>query len=154
PTLGGPNGYATAINARGEVVGLAETSKADANRNCPSNTFGPVIWQKGTAGQLATAGVDVRGNAFKDSNGFAYSINDAGQVAGASGDCSPGSPNGTSLQPLHALLWENDGITVHDLGNLGGTGRGTGIWAVHVNNTGAVVGTSDVRGDEFAHAFL
>jgi probable HAF family extracellular repeat protein len=126
---------------------------ADANPSCPSNMFKPVIWRQAMAAQLATAGADVQGNAFNDSNGFAFAINDAGQAVGASGDCSPGSPNGTSLQPLHAVLWENDG-TIRDLGNLGGTGHGTGIWAVHINNSGAVVGSSDLRGDEFAHAFL
>jgi probable HAF family extracellular repeat protein len=90
---------------------------------------------------------------FNDPNGFVYGINDKGQVAGASGDCSPSTtPNGTYLQPLHALLWESDG-TVLDLGNLGGTGHGTGTWAVSINNDGQVVGSSDLKGDQNAHAF-
>ena len=54
PTLGGQNGYAAAINSRGDAAGLAETSTADANPSCPGNTFKPVIWQKGMAVQLAT----------------------------------------------------------------------------------------------------
>jgi probable HAF family extracellular repeat protein len=154
PTLGGNNGYATAINSRSDAAGLAETATRDTNPQCPGNQFKPVIWQAGAPRQLSTAGTDLHGQAFNDSDGFVYGMNDKGQTAGASGGCSPGaSPNGTYLQPLHALLWESDG-TVRDLGSLGGTGHGTGIWAVHINNQGDVAGTSDIKGDEFAHAFL
>jgi probable HAF family extracellular repeat protein len=80
-------------------------------------------------------------------------INDAGQAAGASGDCAAFSPIlQDNLQPLHALLWEDGKAT--DLGNLGGTGHGFGIRAENLNNPGQVVGYSDTHGDASFHAFL
>jgi probable HAF family extracellular repeat protein len=155
-TLGGKNAYATAVNSMGQPVGLSETTTADANSSCPSNVFKPVAWQNGVPKQLPTSGTDIHGAPFKDANGFAYGINDAGQMVGASGECFPGgSPNGTALLPHHALFWDADG-TVHDMGNLGGGGQvvpSTGNFAVHINNHGQVVGSSDIAGDEFAHAF-
>jgi probable HAF family extracellular repeat protein len=155
-TLGGKNAYATAVNSMGQPVGLSETATADANASCPSNVFKPVAWQNGVPRQLPTSGTDIHGAPFQDANGFAYGINDAGQIVGASGECFPGaSPNGTTLLPHHALFWDADG-TVHDMGNLGGGGQvvpSTGNFAVHINNHGQVVGSSDIAGDEFAHAF-
>jgi len=80
-------------------------------------------------------------------------INDHGQAAGGSGNCTAFSPISlTNLLPLHALLWEDGKAT--DLGNLGGTGHLNGIEAVNLNNRGQVVGNSDVKGDAYFHAFL
>jgi probable HAF family extracellular repeat protein len=113
-----------------------------------------VIWQNGNIHERLTSGFDSRGLAFNDPDGFVYGINDKGQVVGASGVCSPViTNNATYLQALHALLWEKDG-TVHDLGNLGGTGHGNGTWAITINSQGQVVGASDVEGDQNGHAFL
>ena len=138
PTLGGANGVAEFINARGQVAGIAENTVLDPS--CPSPQkyqFKPVLWQGGEAFELPT----VKG----DLNGVALAINENGQIAGASGACSTFSPTVlTNLQPLHALLWETGGVT--DLGNLGGTGNGSGIVALGLNNTGQVVGSSDSSG--------
>jgi probable HAF family extracellular repeat protein len=148
PTLGGNNGAANQINNRGDVAGMAENDTPDAN--CPATSsqklqFKPVVWKNGKAEELPTY--------TGDSDGNALAINDNGQVAGGSGDCTDFSPISlTNLWPLHALLWENGQAT--DLGNLGGTGHGNGIEAVNLNNHVQVIGNSDVTGDANFHAFL
>jgi probable HAF family extracellular repeat protein len=146
PTLGGANGQATAINIHGEVAGFVQTNTKDPN--CPVHDFKPVVWQNGTPKPLGLVG--------NDREGFAFVMNDNGQVAGASGNCRTLNPpvGFTYLQPLHAMLWQNDGTPV-DLGNLGGTGLdgGLGSWAIGINNLGQVVGSSE-RGDGSNHAFL
>ena len=150
PTLGGNNGFAAAINNRGEVVGVAETNTPDPHPDCPVHQFKPVVWRNGKVQQLELL------PSADDLNGDPYNINDHGQVVGASGDCSAFNPvnGGTYLQPHHALLWEKDGAVI-DLGNLGGTGQppALGNWAITINNRGDIVGTSDV-GDGTNHAFL
>jgi len=146
PTLGGSSGAANLINNRGVVAGVAETSVRDPG--CPAPQvlqFKPVIWDREGVHELPTAS--------GDPDGVAFSINDNGQVAGASGDCSTFSPQTlVNLQPLHALLWDTG--TVTDLGNLGGTGHGMGIVALNLNNQGEVVGESDLPGDQAFHGFL
>ena len=89
---------------------------------------------------------------FEDQNGYAFSINDSGQAAGASGDCTVLQGGGTYLQARHALLWQTGGVT--DLGTLGGTGLGMGILALGISNQGQVAGVSDLAGDEIFHGFL
>jgi probable HAF family extracellular repeat protein len=148
PTLGGNNGAANQINNRGEVAGMAENDTPDAT--CPSAgpqklQFKPVVWQNGKVQELPTHP--------GDPDGSALAINDHGQAAGGSGNCTAFSPISlTNLLPLHALLWEDGKAT--DLGNLGGTGHLNGIEAVNLNNRGQVVGNSDVKGDAYFHAFL
>jgi probable HAF family extracellular repeat protein len=133
PTLGGSNGTAGAINNRGEVAGVAETSTKD--KNCPSPQvfdFEAVIWgpKPGEIRQLNPL--------TGDSVGSALWINDHGQAVGTSGSCA-----NTALVPLtvgpHAVLWENGGAT--DLGNLGGTALNIGLY---INNQGQVVGASSL----------
>jgi probable HAF family extracellular repeat protein len=146
PTLGGYNGQASMINNQGQIAGTAENTARDPA--CPAPQvlqFKPVMWDKGKIQELATVG--------GDPDGFAVAINDSGQVAGGSGTCTTfnqGTLN--SLQPLHALLWQNG--TVTDLGSLGGTGHGSGNLALGINNQGQAVGTSDLPGDKTSHAFL
>jgi probable HAF family extracellular repeat protein len=53
----------------------------------------------------------------------------------------------------HALLWEKDG-SVHDLGNLGGTGAIAGNHACALNNHGQVVGHSELPNNATFHGFL
>ena len=147
PTLGGANGQASWINNRGEIVGTAETATVDPH--CPAAgpqkfQFKPVIWENGQIEALPTFG--------SDQNGYAFSINDSGQAAGASGDCTVLQGGGTYLQARHALLWQTGGVT--DLGSLGGTGLGMGIVALGINNQGQVAGASDLAGDKTFHAFL
>jgi probable HAF family extracellular repeat protein len=155
---GGNNGTVGQINNRGEVAGMAENGTRDPE--CPSqaavNGTGPqvldfdaVIWEPG---QSAPRKLPRLGN---DTVAMAFWINDNGQAVGASGSCA-----NTILPPFaggpHAVLWEKDG-SVHDLGNLGGTGNpallGIGNIAFSINNQGQVAGTSVLHGDTTKHAF-
>jgi probable HAF family extracellular repeat protein len=146
PTLGGPNGVANQINARGTIAGIAENNTQDLTCPAPQKLqFKPVIWEAGKVEELPTfAG---------DPDGIAISINANGQAVGASGDCSKYDPYSLSdLLQLHALLWETNAVI--NLGNLGGTGRGGGNIAFGINNSAQVVGNSDLPGDAVTHAFL
>jgi probable HAF family extracellular repeat protein len=145
PTLGGNNGAVNQINQHGEMAGLAENATPDPGCTAPQVLqFKPVTWANGEIHELVTPDGDL--------DGVAFAINDNGQVAGASGQCS--AFNGSileNLQPLHALLWEK-GTTI-DLGSLGGTGQGFGNLALNLNNQGQAVGQSDLAGDANFHAF-
>jgi len=106
PTLGGNNGQASAVNDRGQIVGISETAVPDSG--CPASKPGkiisPALWEKGKVRALPTlAG---------DPDGFVQGINDQGEAVGASGTC-------TSIQ-THAVLWKNG--TAIPLPNLGRTG--------------------------------
>jgi len=133
PTLGGNNGVAHGVNNRGQVVGLAENTTPDPTCTPPQLLqFKPVFWQKGQVQELPT---------FPgDPDGFVDAINDRGQAAGASGDCT--------ATTRHALVWQN-GTTI-DLGNLGGSG----IVPQAINNQGQIVGQAALPGDVTSHAFL
>jgi probable HAF family extracellular repeat protein len=146
PTLGGNNGVANQINNRGEVAGSAENATRDLT--CPAPQvfqFKPAIWEQGRIHELSTYG---------DPDGIAFSINDNGQVVGASGTCTTFNVNGdlTYLYGLHALLWQNG--TPIDLGNLGGTAPGGGNVALTINNQGEVVGVSGLSDNTTFHGFL
>ena len=148
PTLGGNNGEAGEINDRGEVAGNTENTNLDGT--CPAGgpqryQERPVLWRDWQVIELPTYP--------GDPDGWAFGINDSGQVAGASGICSPLNPDtGVYILSRHALLW--DGGKPIDLGNLGGTGAfGPGNIALEVNNQGEVVGSSDLAGNTTFHAF-
>jgi probable HAF family extracellular repeat protein len=120
PTLGGNNGEASAINNRGQIVGMAENGAVDSS--CQPGTMNnrvqlPVLWENGNANALPT--VD------HDPDGFAFWINDYGQAVGYSGNCSG---------PIHGIVWENRSASV--LADLG-----TGGFAENINNLGQIVGT-------------
>jgi probable HAF family extracellular repeat protein len=120
PTLGGNNGEASAINDRGLIVGMAENGDVDSS--CPPDTTNnriqvPVLWEHGKVQALPT--VD------GDPDGFVFWINNRGQAAGYSGNCTGA---------LHAISWEN-GIAT-PLPDLGNHGQAWGI-----NNQGQIVGT-------------
>ena len=145
PTLGGNNGTASQINSRGVAAGEVESAEPDPG--CPQKLqFKPVKWVNGAIQELPT---------FPgDPDAVAYAINDRGQVVGSSGPCSDFNPAlQLSLHPLHPILWQPDGSAI-DLGSLGGTGYGLGNLAINLNNRGHVVGTSDIPGDAYTHAFL
>ncbi|MGC1299220.1 MAG: hypothetical protein WA869_29700, partial [Alloacidobacterium sp.] len=120
PTLGGNNGQASAINNRGQIVGISETTAQDSG--CPPSKPGkiisPVFWEKGEVRALPT----VAG----DPDGFVQGLNDQGQAVGSSGTC-------TSIA-THAVLWEND--TAFQLPDLGRDGND----AYAINDHGQVVG--------------
>jgi len=143
PTLGGNNGQGIGLNNRGQVVGVAENGTKDKSCLSPQVLdYEAVIWgpQEGEVHEL----VPLPG----DTVGFAFGINDKGEVVGATGTCA-----NTPLVPLqagpHAVLWENGVPT--DLGNLGGKLVNV---AAAINNQGQVVGSSDLPGDTADPAFL
>jgi len=145
PTLGGPNGVAYSINNRSEAVGWAETINKDPNAACGVLQFKPVLWGKTSTTTLPTFS--------GDPDGVAASINDLGQVVGATGTCGDFSTDsGLYLVEKHAMLWEA-GAAIN-LGNLGGTGQFGGHHACAINNRGQVVGHSDLTGDTTFHTFL
>ena len=81
PTLGGNNGEASAINNRGQIVGMAENGAVDPS--CQTGTINnriqlPVLWENGRVRSLPTLD--------GDPDGFAFGINDHGQVVGDSGN--------------------------------------------------------------------
>ena len=138
PTLGGTNGFATAINNPGQVVGTAETSQSDPA--CPPpQVLGvrAVLWQNGQARELPPFPGDPAAAAF--------AINDNGQAVGTSGTCA-GVAFGFAA---HALLWQH-GQPI-DLGNLGNP---FGNIAFAINNRGQIVGQAGVPGQPYHHAFL
>ena len=147
PNLGnGLNANAFDLNNRGEIVGFAENAVHDSTcltGGTPFQVirFEAVIW--GANGKIREL------PPLKDDTvGFAFGINDRGQVVGSSGLCS-----NTAIPPApaspHAVLWDADG-TPHDLGNLGGPFNG----ASAVNNRGDVVGVALSPKDGTIHAFL
>jgi probable HAF family extracellular repeat protein len=147
PTLkGGRNSQAYWLNNQGQVVGFSENGTLDSTCSTPFQKlrFEPVIW--GRDGEIQELPL-LNG----DTVGFAWGINDNGQVVGSSGACS-----NISLPPVnpvgqHAVLWDKHGSPT-DLGNLGFP-NGSNI-ATSVNNRGEVVGTSPSSTDGNIHAFL
>jgi probable HAF family extracellular repeat protein len=127
PTLGGNNGQASAINNRGQIVGMAEDGTLDPT--CPHNKINnrtelPVLWERGEVHALPT--VD------GDPGGFAYWINDQGQAVGYSGPC------GTAL---HAIEWKHHtGYPPFDYTAYPLNDYGAGSTAWGINNRGEVVG--------------
>jgi probable HAF family extracellular repeat protein len=146
PTLGGNNGYATAVNQRGQVVGWAETAVHDPTCDAPQVLqFRAVRWEPRT--RRARELRPLPG----DSASAATAINARGQVVGISGECDQAVGRFTAR---HAVLWERDG-SVTELPNLGGLSWHT---PTAINARGDVVGFSnppgEVPGDFIAHAFL
>jgi probable HAF family extracellular repeat protein len=120
PTLGGNNGQACAINNRGQIVGISETTVPDSgcSPSKPGKIISPVLWEKGEAHALPTVDGDL--------DGFVQGLNDQGQAVGSSGTC-------TNIQ-IHAVLWENG--TAFQLQGLGPTGGD----AYAINDHGQIVG--------------
>jgi len=121
PTLGGNNGQAAAINNRGQIVGISETTVPDSGcppSKHPGTTILPVMWEKGEVRALPTLP--------REPDGFVQGLNDQGQAVGATGTC-------TSFA-IHAVLWENDhAFQLADLGH-------TGSDAYAINDHGQAVG--------------
>ncbi len=140
PTLGGNNAQAWGANDSGQIVGVAETSSADANCTPPQILdYEAVIWTpaQGLVQKLPPY--------HGDKVSAAIGINSIGQVVGASGACAPISPAIAS----HAVLWNNG--TPISIGSLGGK---LGNVAYAINSAGQVAGVSDLKGDNTAHAFF
>jgi probable HAF family extracellular repeat protein len=128
---GGNFSFATAINRRGQIAGVSESTQIDPVSGNPE--FHAVLWQKDKILDLGTMG----GTAS-----FAETLNDLGQVTGVALNGVPdpysilGLGSGTTLTQTRAFLWQNG--QMQDLGTLGGPDS----WAVFVNDIGQVAGTS------------
>lgn len=142
----GNNAAAFDLNNRGQIVGFAENGVHDSTcltGGTPFQVtqFEAVLW--GANGKIREL-PPLHG----DTVGFAFGINDSGQVVGSSGLCAnssiPPAPSGA-----HAVLWEEDGSAT-DLGNLGGAMN----VADAVNNRGEVVGGALSPVDGTIHTFL
>jgi probable HAF family extracellular repeat protein len=121
PTLGGNNGQASAINNRGQIVGISETTVPDSGcppGKRPGTTILPVMWEEGEIRALPTLP--------GEPDGFVQGLNNQGRAVGATGTC-------TSFA-IHAVLWEND--TAFQLADLGHTGSD----AYAINDHGQAVG--------------
>jgi probable HAF family extracellular repeat protein len=138
------------INNLGQISGVAENGTFDFS--CSQVTpfqvqrFQPVIW--GPNGQIQRVLSPLK----TDWVAYAFTINDIGEVVGASGLCAttglpPAAINNTVA--THAILWERDG-SITDLGNLGGAAN----IASSINNHREVVGTAQSPKDGTVHAFL
>ncbi|HKD60475.1 MAG TPA: hypothetical protein VKB47_08440 [Terracidiphilus sp.] len=123
PTLGGNNGQASDINSSGQIAGTADTTATEPTESpaCPNPSVHislPVLWEQGKVRQLPMVG--------PDPDGFAFAINDLGQVVGYTGTCG-------SARASHAVLWENNtAFLLDDLKN--------GAQAMGINNLGQIVG--------------
>jgi uncharacterized membrane protein len=147
---GGNNNNVFWIDNLGQISGDAENGIIDSS--CSQVTpfqvqrFQPVIW--GPSGEIQR----VLSPLQRDWVAFAFTINDIGEVVGASGPCSttglpPAAINNTTA--THAVLWEKDGSII-DLGGLGGAVN----IASSINNRGQVLGGGRSPKDGTFHAWV
>ena len=81
-TLGGFNGFATAVNNLGQIVGWSETAAPDSSCKAPQvQTFNATLWEPKTGSKQPLPPL------FGDAASAATAINDRGQVVGISGSC-------------------------------------------------------------------
>ena len=148
---GGYNANAFGINDRGQLAGFAETGFADTA--CAEatpfqvNRFQAVLW--GPGGEIQKLSPLER---MGDTVGFAFGLNNSGQVAGSSGTCSTQGLPPANATGLHAVLWEKDGTPTY-LGTLGDSKNTKFNAAASVNERGEVSGTSQFT-DGTIHSFL
>jgi len=152
PGLGGANSLAQGNNPWGEVVGGANIANVDPRKEdfCGFQSLGittatascrPFLWWDGKMTALPTLDNN-HGN-----NGFAASINDFGEVAGAAENKTPGCPTQNPASGLYQyyqykpVLWRDH--TVEELSTVGGDPVGT---AVSINDLGEAVGTTGTCG--------
>jgi probable HAF family extracellular repeat protein len=148
---GGRNANAFGINDLGQLVGFAESNVADpscANATAfQTHRFQAVMWEKdGDIHILHPL------KKMGDTVGFAFGINNRGQVVGSSGTCATQGLPPVNVTGLHAVLWEQDGSPTY-LGTLGDAANTMYNAASAINDLGDVVGTSQFT-DGTVHSFL
>ncbi len=145
-TLGGPFALAVDINDRELVVGGSENTVPDPDNfggaltGFPSPTqWRATLWERGVARDLGTLGTGP--------DAFAGLTNSRNQITGLSYTNSIINPE-TGIPTVHPFLWENG--RMRDLGSLGGAfAASTGL-----NDSGQVVGNSNLAGDLVSHPFI
>jgi len=142
---GGYESYSSAINSRGQVVGVAENTIPDLNSmSFPGYQTRAFLWDK-------QKGMQDLGTLPGGTDAIAAMINEGGQVVGWSYTSSAPSASCVSFATLTtgSFIWDKtNGMT--DLGNFGGTCT----LASQLNNRGQVVGNSNLTGDQVNHAFI
>jgi probable HAF family extracellular repeat protein len=139
PLRGDTVGEALWINDNGQAVG---SSGSCANTIPPPFAAGPhaVLWEKdGSVRDLGNLGGRANPSVLGSGN-IAFSINNRGQVVGAS--ALPGDAT------FHAFLWTKD-TGIRDLGTLSGDVYSTGL---AINDQGDVVGASVGAGGPLSDA--
>jgi len=122
PTLGGANGQASAINDRGQVVGIAQTDKTDPT--CQTPVLKPTVWEGGQARALPTA--SFRDGIVGGASGPAGN-NNHGQVVGIITTCD--------FSSTRTVLWDRHKVI--DMGTIGGL-----VFApIAINNKEQATGT-------------
>jgi probable HAF family extracellular repeat protein len=133
PTLGGVNGYGAGVNARGEIVGWAETPVHD--RTCVS----PQVLQFQAVRYDADGSPHVLVPLPGEPDSAATAINDLDVAVGISGRCDNAVG---AYSAHHAVYWVGD--TPALIHTFGGKGWNT---AVDINNENEIVGFADFPGD-------
>jgi len=146
-TFGGNNSLANEVNERGQVVGGAETLEPDpwgflfqliTGLPAPT-TWHAALWQARNKLDLGTLG---------GPDSAVFTINEHGQAVGFS--LTNSTPNAsTGFPTIDPFFWEKSTGMI-DVGTLGGTIG----FASSLNQRGQVVGTSNLAGDLFNHAFI
>jgi probable HAF family extracellular repeat protein len=136
---GGHVSFAQDITNGGQVAGNSSNRTPDPYSffNWSTQTRG-FAWQAGVMHDLGSLG---------GPDTVAYIQNQLGQITGWSYTNNTPNPV-TGLPTTDPFLWQNGHMT--DLGTLGGA-FGVANW---INDQGAVVGQSDLAGDQTAHPFL
>lgn len=142
---GGYETLASAVNSRGQLVGLATNTIPD-----PDSMFGlgfqtrAFLWHNGTMRDLGTLGTGT--------DAVALFVNERGQVGGDSYISSQPSQVCADAEvgtlATGAFLWDRGAMI-----NLGSFG-GTCTFVQDMNNRGQVVGGSRLAGDEQQHPYL
>lgn len=144
-TLGGNNSFATGSNARGQIVGWAETGVHDSTCISPQVLqFEAVMWDRARDAQVLRP----LGN---DPDSAATAINNRGYAVGISGICQ----NAVGARSAERMAIWKDG-TPSSIPTLGGSAWNT---PEMINERNQVVGFSDLPGDRNGayfngHAFL
>jgi probable HAF family extracellular repeat protein len=125
PTLGGNNAFAAGINNRSQIVGVSENGISDSTCPTPQSQSEPVIWYRGQIHQLPL--LTIAG----DPDGFASAINDQGDAAGDTANCT--------FSSLQGVLWRKGTPIDMGMAPLGGSMLGPSF--LGINNQGQVTGT-------------
>jgi probable HAF family extracellular repeat protein len=142
---GGYESYSTAINNRGQVVGVAGNTVPDPNSlSFPGYQARAFLWDK-------QKGMQDLGTLPGGTDAIAAMINEPGQVVGWSYTSSAPSVNCPSQFVLTtgSFIWDKKN-GMKDLGTLGGTCT----LAADLNDRGQIAGYSNLPGDQFWHGFV